>query len=195
MVFAVGLVACKQPKKTPAQEVAKDKMTLEPNDTLVVATDAKDFQERKFKTVVAQMTAISYDLKKFEELTPEDNFLNARIPVVNGYLERRGEVLEKPLNVSKIKIVQRAKVKSGNAVGSNLYPRATLEYWQCHSQKDAHDLLARIEVIKERGPWDVVSKSPITYFQKDDFLVFITPGGFYMLDLVPEIERFLKERL
>ncbi|MEO0506755.1 MAG: hypothetical protein AAF090_11435 [Bacteroidota bacterium] len=194
-LFAVGMVSCKQPQRTPAPTPERDKTNTEPKDTLVVANNANLFQENTFEAVVGQMTEISYDLNKFEKLTPEDNFLNKRIPVVNRYLKHRNEALEAPLDVSKIKKVERAKVKSTVSLQSNLYPRATLEYWKCHNEKDALDLLARIEVIKERGPWDVVSKSPITYFQKDDFLVFITPGGFYMLDLVPEIEIFLKERL
>ncbi|MEL6974544.1 MAG: hypothetical protein AAGL29_04020 [Bacteroidota bacterium] len=195
LVCVVALGSCKQPEKTQKQNLENYEKVIKPSDTLVIAQDTKEFKDKTFKAVVGEMTAISYHLKKFEHLTPEDNFLNARIPVVNSYLEHRGEVLEKPIDVSKIKFVQRAKVKSDVLLGSNLYPRASLEYWECHSEKDAKDLLSRIEIIKERGPWDVVSKSPITYFQKDDFLVFITPGGFYMLDLVPEIETFLKERL
>ncbi|MEO1485251.1 MAG: hypothetical protein AAFU57_05870 [Bacteroidota bacterium] len=195
LFFVAALVACKQPQKTSEENLEQDQITSQPRDTVVTTSDTSEIQEKTFKTVVKEMTTISYDLKEFEKLTPEDNFLNKRIPVVNRYLKHRNEALEEFLDIAKIKKVERAKVKSKEALQSNLYPRATLEYWECYSENDALDLLARIEVIKERGPWDVVSKSPITYFQKDNFLVFITPGGFYMLDLVPEIETFLKERL
>lgn len=195
VVLITIALACQRNQKSSISVSEASTTKTVPSDTDQTTLEVKAVTKKTFKTVVEGMTEITYALKEFEELTAKDNFLNKRISVVNSYLEHRGQDLEALLDVSKIKTVQRAKVKSSKLLGSNLYPRATLEYWECHTEQDASDLLGRIETIKERGPWDVVSKSPITYFQKDNSLVFITPGGFYMLDLVPEIETFLKERL
>ena len=73
-------------------------------------------------------------------------------------------------------------------MGDNLYPRATIESWEFKNEKSALDSEKEVDYIKENYLWDQISKSPITYFRLKNELIFITPGGFYMLDKVDKLK-------
>ncbi|MEM8506500.1 MAG: hypothetical protein AAF717_01670 [Bacteroidota bacterium] len=158
-------------------------------------TTSQEVADNTFKKSIEQMEEIRYFIKAYKEPPVEDHFFVACLERLNRYLEVKDRETEPPIDFSGIKQVRRAKVKSDEEIGASLYPRAMIESWECYSQQDAIVLLQRIDTIRARHPWDVVSKSPITYFRKNNEIVFITPGGFYMLDRVPEIEDFLRTRL
>ena len=80
-------------------------------------------------------------------------------------------------------------------MGDDTYPRANIEAWECTNEAVAVEKLAAIDDLKKNHPWDVINKSPITYWRQGREIVFITPGGFYMLDEVPKIKQFLSEKM
>lgn len=158
-------------------------------------TISQEVADNNFKKVIEQMEELRYFIKEYEEPPANDHFFIACLERLNRYLQTKDRETELPIDFSRIKQVRRAKIKSDEEMGKALYPRATIESWECYSQQDAIVLLKRMDTIKARHPWGVVSKSPITYFRKNNEIVFITPGGFYMLHPVPEIEDFIKTRL
>ena len=142
----------------------------------------------RFKDAIAGLQEITYKLVSYEELTPDKNFLNERITFLNPYRKNQNKPLIEKVETSDLVTVRRAKVKSTESMGDNLYPRATIESWEFKNEKSALDSEKEVDYIKENYLWDQISKSPITYFRLKNELIFITPGGFYMLDKVDKLK-------
>jgi len=149
----------------------------------------------KFKEVMEMVNQIDYSLKKFEKLNKSKNFLNNRIKEINEYRKRRQKSLVKQVNITHLNQVQKAFIKGTIDLGNKLYERATIELWEIDSEDHAIEVFKEIEKLKEDYHWEEISKSPITCFRVKNEIVFITPGGFYMLDKVSKIENFLKKNL
>lgn len=155
----------------------------------------KPTKVNNFENTVKAMTEIFYELKDYKELLPKDNFMGRRIQYLNSLNQATNKPQIDTLDITKIKTVRNAKVKSTQDMGNQLYPRAYIESWECLDEMAAMELKKAVDVIRNEYSWDEISKSPITYFRKDNELIFITPGGFYMLDKVAEIEEFLVKNL
>lgn len=161
----------------------------------------KDYINSKVNTdslirdLLYQVDSIAYLLREFNELDSKDNFLNSRIQYLNK--RSKNEINQKInlINHSKIDKVFNAKIKGTQEISDKLYLRAEIEIWECESQNEAEKLSNEVEKLKVEAGWDKISKSPITYWQQDKCLVFITPGGFYMLSEVEKIEDYLRKEL
>ena len=164
----------------------------EPNFKDTTVTEDK---VSNFKSALEKMTAITYELKKYEEVKAGENFMNQRIASINTYRERNDREKIVPIDESGIQTIRKAFVKSTSDMGNRLYPRADIEAWEMVSVAKALEISKAIQAIKDNEGWDEISKSPITFWQQGREIIFITPGGFYMLDRVKEIKDFLIENL
>ena len=146
-----------------------------------------------FEEAILGLRILSYELKSFEALSKEDNFLNKRIAYLNSLREGTDKPIIPLIPDGGISAVFRAQVKSTQDRGGNLFNRATIESWLCINEGEAKGLTKQIDALQDRVSWMHISKSPITYWQQGKEVRFITPGGFYMLEDVPEIQAFLQE--
>jgi len=167
-------------------------------DSLIERKEKKNADSRptnRFKDAIAGLQEITYKLVSYEELTPDKNFLNERIVFLNPSRKKQNKQLIEEIETSELVTVRRAKVKSTESIGDNLFPRATIESWEFKNEKSASDSKKEVDYIKENYPWDRISKSPITYFRLKKEIIFITPGGFYMLDKVDELKDCISDNL
>jgi hypothetical protein len=156
---------------------------------------AESIPINRFKDAIAGLEEIPYKLVSYEELTPDKNFLNERIAFLNPYRKNQNKPLIEKIETSELARVRRAKVKSTESMGDNLYPRATIESWEFKNEQGALGSEKQVDYIKANYLWDRISKSPITYFRLRNEIIFITPGGFYMLDKVEELKDCLRDKL
>ena len=107
--------------------------------------------------------------------------------------------MEKPLidsiNTQGILRVHQSFIKGKKAMSGNTYPRADLEEWEFKTIACATTLMEDIEKIKTQVPWDVISKSPLSFWQKANKVYFLIPGGFYMMEEVSVLKKTLNENL
>lgn len=188
--LAIGIVfSCipDQSDKSELVETSNPKENIENTEQLAETHD--------FQSVMENMHSITYELKEYKELPASNNFLNTTVRRHNKLNVSMGKAAFSLVDERKIKQVIFAKVKSIQDMGGNVFPRADIEIWTCANQTEAESLASEVEKIKEEAGWDRISKSPITYWQQGKRLVFITPGGFYMLDKVAGIEEYLKSNL
>jgi len=154
-----------------------------------------NIQPNNFEAVIKSVEQIDYQLKKLETLDKEANFLNQRIEKVNRYKTLQEKALIPLVNTSNLLKVRRAFIKGTKDMGNQLYTRADVESWEMKNETAAILVFQQIEKIKADRHWEDISKSPITCFRKKNEIIFITPGGFYMLDKVPILADFLKKHL
>ena len=157
--------------------------------------NAENIPINRFKDAITALDEIKYKLVSYEDLTPDKNFLNERIAFLNPYRKNQNKPLIEEVETSELVTVRRAKVKSTESMGDNLFPRATIESWEFKNEQGALDCEKEIDYIKENYLWDRISKSPITYFRLRNEIIFITPGGFYMLDKVNQLNDCLRDKL
>ena len=167
--------------------------TQPPAKPPIEAVSENQLKVNAFKAALVQMSKIGYQLKQFKELPPEKSNFNAAVRFAN----RLDKYDAEPVDMSGVRLIRTAFIKGIHPTkkGGNLYPRADIEMWECKDEATAKEKIVAIEALKKAIPWDVVSKSPITYWRDGHRVFFITPGGFYMLDEVPRIKGFLEERL
>ena len=159
------------------------------------APSSENIQPNNFETVIKSVEQIDYQLKKLETLDQEVNFLNQRIEKVNRYQTLQKKALIPLVDTSNLLKVRRAFIKGTKDMGNQLYTRADVESWEMKNETAAISVFQQIEKIKADRYWEDISKSPITCFRKKNEIIFITPGGFYMLDKVPILADFLKKHL
>lgn len=147
----------------------------------------------KFKRVVLEMTALNYELKNFKNRPPEKTNMNLNINAANA----GGKYNAALIDMTNVKKVEQAFIKGTKPMkaGGDTYPRANIEFWECVDEKTAKEKIKAIDALKKEIPWDVISKSPITYWQKENMLFFVTPGGMYMLDEIPKLRKFINEKI
>lgn len=197
----------KQAKSSPLEEenTALNRTDQEPqlpvttdhpkNKTEEQSSSSDSIRSNQFETVINSLEPIDYQLKKFEILHKEKNFLNPRIEIVNKYKALQKKALLDLVAISGLLQVRRAFIKGTKDLGNRLYTRAEVESWEMKNEAAAISVYQQIEKIKSSHHWEDISKSPITCFRKHNEIVFITPGGFYMLDKVPILADFLKKQL
>ncbi len=160
-------------------------------------SEAKELLPSNFMEVMEGLEIKTYQLKKYsEEENFEEVFLNTAIDRVNRYRKKDEPEISK-IDTKDIIMVRKAFVKSTEDMGGNLYPRADIESWEFRTKAAADVIMKAVEGLRD-GPghtWEDISKSPISVLQADNELVFITPGGFYMLDKVGEIKTYIKDNL
>jgi len=147
-----------------------------------------------FKEAVDSLIEISYHLKEFDTIIGDETLLNTSIIRLKTQGTYRNIDKIDVVNVSNVEMFYSAGIERETAIGSFI-PRAYLECWECKDEQSASEILADIDYIKENFYWDVISKSPITYWQQGERLLFVVPAGFYMLDEVPVIKDFITARL
>ncbi|MEM9824667.1 MAG: hypothetical protein AAF985_26505 [Bacteroidota bacterium] len=155
-------------------------------------------QKRKtnqFEKVIRSVEQIDYELKKFAQLKGDQNFLNQQIESVNKYKSRQQRPHIPLVDTSNLLQVRHASIKGTVDLGGKLFTRAEVESWEMKDEAAAIAVEQEIKAIRKTRNWEDISKSPMTYFRKDNEIIFITPGGFYMLDKVPTIVDFLKAAL
>lgn len=145
--------------------------------------------------ILNQMDSIFYSLKEYNKLKVEDNCLNHRIQYLNKRFKNTDNQNINLIDHSKLDKIFYAKIKGSKQISSRLYPRAEIEIWECGSPRKAEQLSKEIEQLKQQVAWSKISKSPITYWQQGKWIVFITPGGFYMLDEVGIIKDYLSRKM
>lgn len=187
--------------ETPPLEKAAD--TKQQNPTATSSTEAEqrakkmvsdaNLQANKFKSILIQMGSINYQLKNFKELPPEQTNMNGYIRLAN----KGGKYNAALIDMSGVRIIRRAFIKGIKPTkpGGDTYNRADIEAWECTDEQTAKGKIEAFDALKKEIPWDVVSKSPITYWRDGSQVLFIVPGGFYMLDEVPKIQKFLEEKM
>ena len=146
-----------------------------------------------FKHMVDSLVMDNYRLLSFDSLELNSHFLNKRIDELNRYRKLQEKSMIPPLESRGLRSIRRAKVKGTKDLGGGLYYRANLETWAFEDKISAKKALKEVEQLKEDVPWDEISKSPITFMVIENELVFITPGGFYMLDEAERLKAFLEE--
>ena len=151
--------------------------------------------KNKFEEVIKNVAQIDYALKEYEELDKSKDFLTARINAINKLRTRSEKELIKQVNTTNIIKVRKAFIKGTKELSKNLYERAGIESWEVKNVNEAVSIFSEIEQIQKSNNWEAISKSPITCFRVKNEIIFITPGGFYMLDKVTKIESFLKDNL
>jgi hypothetical protein len=156
--------------------------------------DNRPYQS-KFEAVCKNSTQINYALKKFEIIDKSDNFLTNKIDRLNKLRSRSNKKLIPTIDISEVQKIRKAFIKGTKDMGNSLYPRADLEAWELSNEAAAIRLFNAVKAIEAAAHWEAISKSPITFFKKNKEVVFITPGGFYMLDKVPIIEKYLKDNM
>ncbi len=185
-------------KESPKKPVEKNEPAPKPVE--------KDLAERKeaeigkaaknnFEKVIRDVEKIDYVLKKYEELEAKDNFLEDRIEAANERRTIRGKELIPQLKISKIEKIRRASIKGTKDLGNRLYERAEVESWEMKNESEAKSTFKEIDKLSQSTSWEDISKSPITCFRVRNEIIFITPGGFYMLDKVSKIKNFFEENL
>lgn len=155
------------------------------------------YLESRFEEVLQSLADMpyKYELLSQEEVEIENTYLINRIRFLNG-LKRNYPLVP----VQGLKTVKQAKIKgklSMRSGGGSLYPRAELEEWIFTSKRCMEEALEVLQQIEFReGKFDdVISKSPMTYWVKENKIYFLTPGGFYMLDEGEKLIEELKKRL
>jgi len=177
------------------QKAGTQKVQVGDNKTENDAPALPDQSSQTFEQLMQRVHEIEYVLKEFEKLDVPQNFLNTRIKQINDLRKQSQKPLLTTVNTAHLIQVERAFIKGTVDLGNNLYERATVEYWQIDCENQAIEILKAIEKLKEEYHWEEISKSPITCFRIRNTIIFITPGGFYMLDKVSRIEDFLKKNL
>lgn len=200
IILLTSLISCRnqdsKQAETPSDMAKIDSVVEEQNLPIPQERmEDKDTQDSLIRAMMNRVEEIDYALKAYTEKEASENFLNARIQTLNTYRKMSNKPLIKVIDQSKIDQVFFGRIKGKEEMGKNLFPRAEIEIWACGSQSEAEALSQEIERVKKEAGWDEISKSPITYWQQDNWIVFITPGGFYMLDKVGEIEDYLRREL
>jgi hypothetical protein len=155
-----------------------------------------------FAEVIKRVEKINYSLKKIEQIEKKENLLTFKIDRINKFRTRINSQREdgkkkliKQVDTLNITKVQRASIKGTIELKKNLYERAVVESWEITNENEATLIFEEIEKLKRTQSWEDISKSPITCFRIRNEIIFITPGGFYMLDKVVKIKDFLKNNL
>ena len=174
-------------KTTPAPEKAC--WEINPSDRL----------ESNFNTALEGLKGLDYqyDLKKLESRPVEQAYVLQRIPVVNKFPKRvKNNDLVEAIPHTGIAKVNYAFIKGQKAMSGNLYPRAEIEEWIFKSETCATEVAEILDRIQNNGhQWEHISKSPISTWQQENRIYFLTPGGFYMLSEVKVIQEKLYEAL
>lgn len=147
----------------------------------------------RFRQAVMAMKEISYQLQEYEEKPAADNMFNKKIRRLNVLFKKSGKALIDTISTEELQQVRHAFVKSSRPLSPRLYPRAHIESWEFSSQAAAQQALQQLDALKNGHAWTQISKSPISYFQKQNEIMLIVPGGFYMLKEVPQIVQFLQD--
>lgn len=152
-------------------------------------------RQNQFKEVIQNVAKIDYELKEYQEINKSENFLTTRIAFLNSLREDSARTIKPEIKLSNVVQVRSAFIKGTKDLGGHTYTRANVESWEMTNEEAANFAFDQIQQIKNSRNWERISKSPITCFKTKNEIIFITPGGFYMLDKVPIIENYLKENL
>ncbi len=156
--------------------------------------DAKIYPPSPFPTLLEKLTTSPYQYltKSLHPIPIEESSLFIGIKRANIRLQNKNEKTLEPLQLEGLRGIQIAFIKGKLSISPNTYPRANIEEWEFQSPACVEQLLTYINDLKKRTPWDVISKSPMDYWQLENRLYFLVPGGFYMLEEAKEIQKILQ---
>jgi hypothetical protein len=150
-------------------------------------------QANQFKSILTQMGSMNYELKNYKELPADKTNINLAIQLAI----RDGKYSAKPIDMSGVRILKRAFIKGTKPTssGSDNFPRADIEAWECTSEAIAKEKVTALNKLKKEIPWEIISKEPIIYWQDGIYVVLLTPGGMDLLDEMPRIKKYLESKM
>ncbi|MEL6671865.1 MAG: hypothetical protein AAFR61_06720 [Bacteroidota bacterium] len=183
------LLGCEQQQgDATASAVPEEELIAEEEETAQPVSDA-------FEEALQALGVLDYELKVLDTLAPSENFLLKRLTYLGQFEKFKEQAdYQAALTAGMLRCTS-ARLKSTRELGSRLFPRVAIEYWRFADTLSAQAAFKAVEEIRDKYGWDQISKSPITYGRLGTQLYFITPGGFYMLEEVPPIEKILRAAL
>ncbi|MFK7809817.1 MAG: hypothetical protein AB8F74_18565 [Saprospiraceae bacterium] len=209
LFFACQQSETKQSSPTPDTKAESAKPSPPQGTATVDADERKEIEDQaikdlkeaskgalenlKFKSVAMEMDAINYKLRNYKEKAAYKTNLNIYVKSANEMEKYNVDTID----MTGVNVIKRIFIKGTQPTkeGGDTYPRADIENWECKDEATAKAKVKAINKLKKSIPWDVISKSPITYWQDGRSVYLLTPGGMYMLNEVPKIKGFLEKRM
>jgi hypothetical protein len=209
LIILLFVFSCQSSEPKPTEPTAPESPTATtspesstataPSAPAVVDATANDpasqasLKANQFKSILMQMKPMNYELKNYKELPADKTNINLAIQLAI----RDGKYSAKPIDMSGVRILKRAFIKGTKPTssGSDNFPRADIEAWECTSEAIAKEKVTALNKLKKEIPWEIISKEPIIYWQDGIYVVLLTPGGMDLLDEMPRIKKYLESKM
>ncbi len=199
VAFLIFSACHQEPKaKDEIEKTTLENRTLDPSPkALEVSCDqeAKIYPPSPFPSLLKKLSTspYQYEVKSIDTIAQENTLLAKGIRQANNRLKYKKEATLAALSLEGLRGIKKAFVKGKVAITPNTYPRATIEEWEFQSPTCVEKILTYIKSIQQKTSWDIISKSPMDYWQMDNRLYFLVPGGFYMLEEAKALQKTLQD--